>query len=261
MKKTFQCRDDLINYVASIAPWAKGNASSIFGGSKAAMARLLQVDPVAYSRSRNDGDGAVSQLSPYIHHGILTLSQVRDHALRQVAAPEQAMRFIQELAWRDYWQRQAILHPEWLWQDVESYKTGFDAQDYAQSLPQDIRTGETDVACINALIHQLLNQGYVHNHGRMYIASYVVHFRRVRWQAGARWFLEHLLDGDEASNNFSWQWVASTFSHQPYIFNLANVSRYFGSQLDTDPVHNQILDASYEELARKLFPNLGESHG
>ena len=63
----------------------------------------------------------------------------------------------------------------------------------------------------------------MHNHARMYLASYVVHFRRVRWQAGAEWFLTHLLDGNEASNNFSWQWVASTLSQKPYIFNLENV--------------------------------------
>ena len=255
MKKTFQSRDELINHVSRIAPWAKGDASPIRGGLRAAMACLDRVDPVAYGQSRNHGDGAVSRLSPYIHHGILTLSQVRDHALDQVDEAQQAMRFIQELGWRDYWQRQAMLHPAWLWQDVEPYKTGFSATDYLVNLPRDIETGQTEVACINDLIHELLTQGYVHNHGRMYIASYVVHFRRVRWQAGARWFLEHLLDGDEASNNFSWQWVASTFSHRPYIFNLENVTRYFGRQINTNPEYNQVLDASYEELTRQLFPN------
>ena len=260
MKKTFDSRAELVSYVLASAPWAQGEASSIKGGMSEAIRRLSKVDPVAYGRSRNYGDGAVSYLSPYIHHGILTISQVRDHILGQVDQPEQAMRFVQELAWRDYWQRQARLHPERLWQDIEPYKTGFSAQDYAPELPKDIMQGETDVACINGLIHQLLTQGYVHNHGRMYIASYVVHFRRIQWQAGARWFLEHLLDGDEASNNFSWQWVASTFSHKPYIFNLENVTRYFGQQLDTQPEHNQVINASYEDLAQQLFPNLGVDH-
>ena len=51
----------------------------------------------------------------------------------------------------------------------------------------------------------------------MYVASYVVHFRRVKWQAGAKFFMTHLLDGDLASNNFSWQWIASTFAGKPYI--------------------------------------------
>jgi deoxyribodipyrimidine photo-lyase len=90
----------------------------------------------------------------------------------------------------------------------------------------------------------------------MYLASYDVHFRRIRWQAGAKWFLQHLLDGDVASNNLSWQWVASTFSHKPYIFNLENVDKYFSKQVDTTPHRNQLLDASYEELQLRLFPNM-----
>ncbi|HBB52842.1 MAG TPA: DNA photolyase, partial [Legionellales bacterium] len=108
----------------------------------------------------------------------------------------------------------------------------------------------------DALIHELTSTGYIHNHARMYLASYVVHFRRIKWQAGAKWFLHHLLDGDVASNNLSWQWVASTFSHKPYIFNLENVAKYFSNQVNTEPHRNQLLDASYEELQQRLFPKL-----
>ena len=97
----------------------------------------------------------------------------------------------------------------------------------------------------------------MHNHARMYVASYTVHARRVKWQAGAGWFLHHLLDGDPASNNLSWQWVASTFSHKPYIFNLENVAKYFGGQVDISPAANTPLDASYETLAGRWFPHLG----
>jgi deoxyribodipyrimidine photo-lyase len=90
----------------------------------------------------------------------------------------------------------------------------------------------------------------------MYLASYIVHFRRIKWQIGAAWFLKHLIDGDEASNNFSWQWIASTFSNKPYIFNLENVNKYFGNYVDTAPQNNFILDKSYERLAVDLFPKL-----
>jgi len=94
----------------------------------------------------------------------------------------------------------------------------------------------------------------------LYLAGYVVHFRRVKWQAGARWFLHHLLDGDLASNNLSWQWVASTFSHKPYIFNLENVQKYFGNIVNTDPDANQTIATSYAELTKLLFPYLGRGH-
>jgi deoxyribodipyrimidine photo-lyase len=165
-------------------------------------------------------------------------------------------KFIQELGWRDFWQRILTQSPEWAWNDVEVYKTGFTADDYADHLPDDIKRGETGVACIDAFIRELVGTGYIHNHTRMYVASYVVHFRRIKWQAGARWFLTHLLDGDLASNNFSWQWVASTFSHKPYIFNLENVQKYFGTSVNTAPNANKILASSYEDLEEKLFPNL-----
>ena len=94
----------------------------------------------------------------------------------------------------------------------------------------------------------------MHNHARMYLAAYVVHFRRIRWQAGAAWFLAHLLDGDAAANNYSWQWVASTFGSKPYIFNLENVDKYCGNQVDCRPETNPELDASYDALSARLFP-------
>ena len=69
--------------------------------------------------------------------------------------------------------------------------------------------------------------------------------------------LDRLIDGDPASNNLSWQWVASTFSRKPYIFNLANVQKYTGQDVDTRPATNPCLEASYEELTERLFPMLG----
>jgi deoxyribodipyrimidine photo-lyase len=88
----------------------------------------------------------------------------------------------------------------------------------------------------------------------------VVHWRRVRWQAGARWFLRHLLDGDPASNNLSWQWVASSFSHKPYIFNRANLERFSSGRFCAAcPLAQRRgadgcpFDASYETLQARLF--------
>ena len=126
----------------------------------------------------------------------------------------------------------------------------------ADILPEDILEGDTGVACIDGFISELLKTGYVHNHARMYIASYIVHFRGIKWQVGARWFLSHLLDGDIASNNFSWQWIASTFSNKPYIFNLENVHKYFNGIVNTTPSKNSVLNASYQTLQKRLFPNL-----
>jgi deoxyribodipyrimidine photo-lyase len=256
---TFADREALIAHVRALSPWAEGEASPIIGGATAAQQRLQAIDPLRYVATRNFGDGKVSRLSPYLRHGVLGLNAVRNAALDTCEAPARVVKFIQELAWRDFWQRIYAAHPEWIWQDIEPYKTGFVAHDYADALPQDIAEGRTGVACIDAFIAELIDTGYLHNHARMYVASYTVHGRRVKWQAGARWFLHHLLDGDPASNNLSWQWVASTFSQKPYIFDLENVAKYFGGQVDTSPAANAPLDASYETLARRWFPNLGDS--
>ena len=244
--------------MASISPWLERTEPSPFiGGRTEANARLEAIQPLRYARTRNHLDGAVTRLSPYIRHGVLTLRAVRAHAIQGCGDPKRFEKFVQELAWRDYWQRIYRAHPDWIWHSIEPYKTGWFEEDYQSDLPIDIADGHTDSACINAFIHTLKDTGYLHNHARMYLAAYIVHWRRVRWQTGARWMMKHLLDGDPASNNLSWQWVASTFSRRPYIFNLANVQKYTGPDIDTRPAFNRTLDASYDELAERLFPHRG----
>ena len=251
-------RQTLIDWVRRLSPALANHdetVSELRGGRAPAEQRLQQLNPAKYGASRNHLEGAVTGLSPYIRHGVIQAVDVRDYAL-DVAAPKDAEKFIQQLAWREYWQRLYREFPDNIWHDVEAYKTGFSAQDYADDLPEDIAEGRTGVACIDHFIVQLLTTGYIHNHARLYLAGYICHWRRVKWQAGARWFLTHLLDGDPASNNLSWQWAASTFSHKPYYFNLENVDKFSGDDVDTRDVTNQPLVGTYEALYERLFPNL-----
>jgi deoxyribodipyrimidine photo-lyase len=81
----------------------------------------------------------------------------------------------------------------------------------------------------------------------MWLASYVVHLRHVHWRAGADWLVAHLLDGDLASNHLSWQWVAGTGSHKPYLFNADNVARYAPEHWHSS---GTAVDQSYEALDR-----------
>ncbi|WP_298913707.1 FAD-binding domain-containing protein [uncultured Algimonas sp.] len=226
------------------------------GGREAAMDRMASIDPVAYARTRNHLDGAVTLLGPYIRHGVVALPDVRDTALATVGHPTDAEKLVQQLAWRDYWRRLYGDYGMRIWDDLEDYKTGFGPEDYADTLPDDIKAGATGVAAIDAFVEELVTTGCLHNHARLYLAAYVCHFRRVKWQAGARFFLRHLLDGDPASNNLSWQWVASTFSNKPYYFNLENLQRFADGVVDTRYEHNVVLAGSYEDLHLRLFPNL-----
>ncbi len=83
-----------------------------------------------------------------------------------------------------------------------------------------------------------------------------MHWRSISWQAGAVWFLQHLLDGDPASNNLSWQWVSSTFSQKPYFFNRENLERHTeGVYCRQCPFYGSCdFEGSYEKLQNQLFP-------
>jgi deoxyribodipyrimidine photo-lyase len=210
----------------------------------AAQARIAAVRPAEYARTRNALDGAVSQLSPYITHGFVTLADVLAGVAKRHALDTQH-KFVFELGWRAYFRH--------VWQHrgdgiLQSLHEGpLPDAAYARELPADIREGTTGVPVVDVAVRALYATGMLHNHARMWLASYVVHVRKVHWRCGADWLYGHLLDGDLASNHLSWQWVAGTGSRKPYLFNADNVARYASA-----PWHSphSVLDTSYEELDR-----------
>ena len=223
-------RTALNSLLAQQFPNASGELSPIEGGRSAAERQLSAIDAKRYGRSRNHLNGSVTRLSPYIRHGILTLAEVRDAVFSQLKHNNQGRdeggKLINELGWREFWQRMWLDLGDRIDDDQEDHKTGYAAAEHQQELPPDIREGRTQLACMDGFRNQLVSHGWLHNHARMWMAAYLVHWRRVHWRVGANWFLEHLLDGDPASNHLSWQWVASSFSHKPYFFNRQNLERY-----------------------------------
>jgi deoxyribodipyrimidine photo-lyase len=213
-----------------------------------AHARAAQTSPATYARTRNALDGGVTGLSPYLTHGIISLREV----VRTVATKHRLSyddKLVFELGWRAFFhhvwasapQPDAILadmRPANLWRGT-----------YSSSLPADITEGRTGVKAIDAAVRQLYVTGYLHNHARMWLASYCVHLRKVHWRAGADWMIAHLLDGDLPSNHLSWQWVAATFSSKPYLFNASNVAKFAPEsawKLWASP--KSAVDMSYEQL-------------
>jgi len=220
----------------------------------AARARVAAVRPGDYTRTRNNIDGAVTRLSPYITHGFMSLPAVLS-AVRQRHPINDEHKFVYELGWREFfhhvWRHEgeaifASLHAGPLPDEV-----------YAKQLPDDIRHGATGVPVIDQAVRELYATGWLHNHARMWLASYVVHLRKVHWRVGADWLYGHLLDGDLASNHLSWQWVAGTGSHKPYLFNAENVARYAPADWHSP---GSVLDISYDALdhiARSETPVAG----
>jgi len=110
---------------------------------------------------------------------------------------------------------------------------------------------------MDEVVRELINEGYVHNHARMWFAAYVVHWLKVDWRRAADWFESQLLDGDKASNHLSWQWVASTFSSKPYYFNKENLARFTGEKYCATCQIECPFDDSYENIHKKILVKMG----
>ncbi|MGI9153659.1 MAG: FAD-binding domain-containing protein, partial [Rubrivivax sp.] len=161
-----------------------------------------------------------------------------------------------ELGWREFF-RHAWGHlGEGILSSIHSGPMPDDT--YARELPADIRQARTGVPVVDEAVRTLYTTGTLHNHARMWLASYVVHLRHVHWRAGADWMVAHLLDGDLASNHLSWQWVAGTGSHKPYLFNAENVARYAPPHWHSP---GTVVDQSYEALERLARGGRGQLAG
>ncbi|WP_338415552.1 FAD-binding domain-containing protein [uncultured Sphaerotilus sp.] len=214
----------------------------------AAQARLAAVDALAYAHTRNHLDGAVTGLSPWITHGVLSLPQV----LAGIAAgqpPDRPIdaqhKLVFELGWRAYFQHvwahrgDAIL--------TSLHEGPLPDAAYARGVPSDVREARTGVPVIDQAVRTLYATGSLHNHARLWLASYLVHLRKIHWRSGAEWLIGHLLDGDVASNHLSWQWVAGTSSHKPYLFNADNVASHAPPAWHSP---GTVVDVPYELLDR-----------
>ena len=211
---------------------------------QAALERVSAVRPGDYARSRNAIDGAVTGLSPYITHGLLSLPEVLAGVADKYKLDAQH-KFVFELGWREYFRH------VWAFRGEEIFRSLRDGllpeTSYSALLPADIRQAATGVPVIDMAVRTLYATGYLHNHARMWLASYIVHVRKVHWRVAADWLYGHLLDGDLASNHLSWQWVAGTGSSKPYLFNADNVVRYAPASWHSP---GSVIDQTYEALDR-----------
>ena len=210
----------------------------------AAMARIALVNPATYARTRNHIEGSVTGLSPYLTHGVVTLREVLSELLaRETLVVEHKL--VYEFGWREFFRHAWHHEGDGILQSLHQGPLPDDS--YASAMPLDIREARSGVPAIDCAVRSLYATGTLHNHARMWLASYVVHLRKVHWRAGADWLVAHLLDGDLASNHLSWQWVAGTGSHKPYLFNAENVARHAPPEWQSA---GSVIDRSYEELDR-----------
>jgi deoxyribodipyrimidine photo-lyase len=181
-------------------------------GPAAARARLdqfVKAQLVRYAEDRDQpGREATSRLSPYLHLGAVHPRTV----LQQVGTGIGADKFRSEVAWRDFYADLIWYQPASVHQPLQAFGAHlrWDDDDRARQRFRAWATGATGYPLVDAGMRQLLSEGWVHNRVRMVAASFLVKDLHIDWRLGARWFLWHLVDGDLASNQHGWQWVAGT---------------------------------------------------
>ncbi len=244
-------RVERMQYIRRMFPQATGSflGDEWRGGRREALKRLNTLDIEAYNRNSNFLNGSVSKLSPYFRHGCITLKEASDHVRNQFGAD--SLKFVEELARRDYWRRVWHSLGNGIFSDIEDPKVALGDK----LMPDFIRQGITGLPCMDGFVRDLVHEGYVHNHARKWFAAYVVHWLKVDWRETADWFENHLLDGDKGTNHLSWQWVASLFSSKPYYFNKENLARHTGEKYCATCKVNCPFDASHDALNEKLFAN------
>ena len=209
--------------------------------------RVKNVKPQQYASSRNYLNGHITHLSPYISRGLISTKIVLSETLKRGYKPAEIEKFIQELAWRDYWQQIWISKGNEINHDLKNQQYPISNK----SIPTAILKGKTNIEAIDQAIESFYKTGYIHNHIRMYIASIVCNVGQSHWKLPAQWMYYHLLDADWASNALSWQWVAGSNSNKKYIANQENVNKYcFTHQKNT------FLDKPYDELISIRTPKI-----
>ena len=186
--------------------------------------QIHKIDPVAYGKTRNYLNGAVTKLSPYISRGVISTKQIAEIVLSKGYDPVQIESFLKELAWRDYFQQVWLFLGDEINKDIKQAQPNFDHYNISTA----ILNSSTGIKAIDLGIDELRNNGYLHNHIRMYVASICCNVGKNHWLKPAKWMYYYLLDADWASNALSWQWTAGSFSSKKYYANQENINK-FGS--------------------------------
>jgi deoxyribodipyrimidine photo-lyase len=194
-------------------------------GEDAAQQRLVQfllhlVDNYDEQRDRPDLDGT-SRLSPYLKFGCLHPRQVL-HSLDPTNRAHH--RYVTELCWREFYADVLFHRPDSAHEPFRDQWRDFEVDSGATADARFDRWchGQTGYPIVDAGMRQLLAEGWMHNRVRMIVASFLVKDLHVDWRRGAKWFMQHLVDGDLASNQHGWQWVAGTGTDASPYFRIFN---------------------------------------
>ncbi len=214
-------------------PLPKG-VEIIKAGEAAALSRFKEFTKKGldtYDENRNFAaiDGT-SKMSSYLKFG-----EIHPRTLLENLGESKAHdTFRKEIAWREFYADVLFNNPM---TDREYYAPRFADMRYDEPGAQFKAwcEGKTGYPFVDAAMRQLIQEGWMHNRTRMVVASFLVKDLHLEWQLGERFFAEHLVDYDVASNAHGWQWTAGTGTDaSPYyrVFNPIEQGKRFDENGD-----------------------------
>jgi deoxyribodipyrimidine photo-lyase len=228
-------------------PEAKTNVPLPAAGQDAAQAMLERFvrERGAHYEARRDLpalDGT-SGLSPYLHLGVLS-PRTAAHAARAHTG------WVRELAWRDFYRHILFAYPQLETAAFKPEWNDFPWRDSSSDL-QAWSAGQTGYPIIDAGMRQLEQTGWMHNRVRMIVASFLTKHLLLDWHEGERIFNQHLIDGDQASNNGGWQWATGCGVDAAPYFRVFNPVTQ-GEKFDPDAQYIKRFVPELEHLEPKL---------
>lgn len=208
------------------APFPPGEAEALRRLAVFAEGRNAPIAAYGDARNRVDLQGT-SELSPYLRFGMVSALRASVAALsaagdtHDAGARQSAGTWLNELIWREFYQ--SVLHhfPAVLAQEFQAGLRGIawrnDRGEFAAWCE-----GRTGYPIVDAAMRQLTQSGWMHNRARMITASFLVKDLLIDWRWGEAFFMEHLVDGDPASNNGGWQWTAGVGTDAAPYFRIFN---------------------------------------
>ncbi|MDB4231337.1 DNA photolyase [Candidatus Pelagibacter sp.] len=230
----------------------------IFGTSRAKavdqLNNFIEQNLTNYSKLRNfdfgpDNRSNISCLSPYITHGIINELEVINKSLKKFSFVKNE-KFIQEVMWRVYWKGWLELRPN-VWSDylIELDKLRDEFKNDQNYL--NVIEGKTNIECFNQWVNELKENNYLHNHTRMWFASIWIFTLELPWQLGAEFFMQHLYDGDTASNTLGWRWVAGVQTQgKHYLASEWNINKFTNNRFQNIKINEN----ASPKISNKSYP-------